>query len=206
LASCQSNLSTFYETEHQDGNTVFTYSSDLRAVHVLKGPKGQSWILAEPQPDSAISTQSDFDLGLSVSLANFGGSDAGNDASQSASENTSLGGRTPTITLAREMLYRLNEMAYNTQLSAELYQKSFESIISTIGNVAIEEMKQSKFTHGYGDQLTNTATVGITESTADTDSQTATESIPKSDPSSSNSSNSEESSSGAGESENGNQQ
>ena len=118
-----------------------------------------------------------MDLGLSLSVANYGsGGDSTEDGDESSAENVGLPGRTPSVTLARELLYRLNEMAYNTQLAPADYQKSFDAIVTVVGDVAKQEMQQSQFSHTYGVSDSVTLAQSSTQTESESVSVAATES------------------------------
>ncbi len=118
-------------------------TSDLRAVHVLK-KKGQLWILSEPPPDAAFSYENEEDL--NISLVSTGGTSKDGEGMVSGSEDLPLTGRSSYVLLAREMGYRVNEMAFNTNADFEQYYKAYKEsllVLKEIASIEAANLKQS---------------------------------------------------------------
>ena len=148
LCSCSSLNYTVLKKELSDPEDLTTYSatSDIRLIHVLKGKDGKPWILTEPPPDAAFSYQSDEKFDMSLVSANIGNDKSEEDA-VSESTDLPLTGRAAYVVFARELLFRLNEMSYNTNMTATDYQKNYQATLEAIKAVALLEAKTINQTH-----------------------------------------------------------
>ncbi len=141
INSCSSHMPRV--NEHNLNNNVqsMSYTADIRGVHFLHRPDGSVWILSEPPPDAAFSYDDSQSSSLGIKMLNIGGSSENeNEKSSAGGEDLPLTGRTSYVLLAREMLYRVNEMAYNTNATTEQYiqaQKNAFAIIETIAKLEI---------------------------------------------------------------------
>ncbi|MCP3874581.1 MAG: hypothetical protein GY699_15680 [Desulfobacteraceae bacterium] len=139
LTGCSSlEYPVAHHKEVQPGVSSLSYTSDLRATHILKRKDGNYWILSEPAPDAAFSYEDEQDLDLS--LIKFGGSnEGGKEESVSGASDLPLTGRSSYLLLAREILFRINEMAYNTNATPEQYQAAFANALKIIQAIAALE-------------------------------------------------------------------
>lgn len=118
-------------------------TSDLRVVHVLK-KNGQLWVLSEPPPDAAFSYENEEDL--NISLVSTGGNSKEGEGMVSGSEDLPLTGRSSYVLLAREMGYRVNEMAFNTNADFEQYYKAYREsllVLKEIASIEAANLQQS---------------------------------------------------------------
>lgn len=113
-----------------------SYTADLRAVHLLKHGD-RYWVLSEAAPDAAFSY--DDDANIALTFLNVGGSQKETDSISEGSEDLPLTGRASYVLLARELLYRLNEMAYNTQAGSGQIMTIYAKILDVIKDVAKTE-------------------------------------------------------------------
>lgn len=121
--------------------TSLSYTADIRATHFIR--KGnRSFILAEPPPDAGFSYDSDDDIILSLMNIGKGGSEAAE--ASDGSEDLPMTGRSPSVVLARELLYRVAEMAANTDATYEQYMAAYTASLKVIEEVAKIEAQNSK--------------------------------------------------------------
>jgi ABC-type amino acid transport substrate-binding protein len=119
----------------------FSYTADLRATHFLK--KGDRyWILTEPAPDAAFSYDDEDNLDFAV--LSFGGKGQDDGTIAEGTEDLPLTGRTSYVLLARELLFRLNEMAYNTEATPEQVMDMYAKVLDIIHEVAQAESSNIK--------------------------------------------------------------
>ena len=128
-----------YPTAHRHsvGEKIhtFSYTADLRATHIVR-KDADSWICMEPAPDAAFSYDDEDDI--DVSLISIGGGKEEAKASE-GSEDLPLTGRTSYVLLARELNYRICEMAANTSATFEQYFKAYQANLAVIQQVASGE-------------------------------------------------------------------
>ncbi|MEM7399704.1 MAG: hypothetical protein AAF354_12290 [Pseudomonadota bacterium] len=91
---------------------------------------------AQPPPDSAFAQREDGDI--AVSLIQIGGGNDAADADEQSSE-LELQGRTPSVLLARTLLFRLCEFARNQELSEEQAVELYRSNLDVIRAVSTTE-------------------------------------------------------------------
>lgn len=164
----------------------FSYTADLRAVHFIKNGD-RYWILTEPPPDAAFSYD-DADS-MNLSLLSFGGKGQDTGEVSEGSEDLPLTGRTSYVLLARELLFRLNEMSYNTGASKEQTIELYKKVLSIIQDVAQAESKNITY------QTKMNLTTGASSALSLKESETSGTSSSDSEETSSSSSSSESSSS-----------
>lgn len=116
-----------------------SYTSDLRGTHVIK-KNGDYWICMEPAPDAAFSYADEEDL--SIALINIG--EKGQERIFDGTEDLPLTGRVAYLLLARELNYRICEMAANTNASFEQYFMAYRSNLNVIKEIAKIEAKNIK--------------------------------------------------------------
>ena len=134
----------------EDKLNTYSVTSDLRLVHVVT-KNGKQWILTEPAPDAAFSYQSSEDLSLSLVST---GKDSEDVKSEAA--DLPMTGRAAYVVFSREMLFRLNEMAFNTGMSAADYQANYLKTLDVIKAVALVEAAKIEQQHNVtvGDTVT----------------------------------------------------
>ena len=142
----------------EDDFHSYSYTSDLRATHVMPADSKFKFCM-EPAPDTAYSQ--DESEGFSLSFLNFGGKDSEEDTE--GSEDLPLAGRTGYLLLARELNYRICEMAINFNLSKEEYMELYKANLKVIEKVGGIEAKNSK----YDTNMTITTGVSSTLSTTE---------------------------------------
>jgi len=111
-----------------------SYTGDLRATHIIQKDAGY-WICMEPAPDAAFSYDTEDDLDLA--LISTGDREEGK--TSTGSEDLPLAGRTSYVLLARELNYRICEMAANTNATFDQYFKAYQANLAVIQQVATGE-------------------------------------------------------------------
>ncbi len=149
----------------------FSYTADLRATHVIK--KGDDyWVLTEPSPDAAFAYEDEESLSLDLSLLSIGKGGNGKEGMMSGREDLPLTGRAAYVLLARELCYRVNVMAFNTNASREQYENAMKRAFDVIKSVAILEAPNTDrqdFVH-----VTTGASTALTLTEEATDTQVET--------------------------------
>lgn len=159
-----------------DGFKSLSYTSDLRATHVIEAEKKYR-VCMEPAPDSAYSQAETGDLNLS--LFSFGQKEAAEESE--GSEDLPLAGRTSYLLLARELNYRACEAAINFDLDFNQYWTLYQANLKILETVAPIEAQNSKYvTHltistGATTKLTTTETDTKSFAEADTKKLAVTE-------------------------------
>ena len=111
-----------------------SYTGDLRATLIIQKDAGY-WICMEPAPDAAFSYDTEDDLDLA--LISTGDREEGK--ASTGSEDLPLAGRTSYVLLARELNYRICEMAANTNATFDQYFKAYQANLAVIQQVATGE-------------------------------------------------------------------
>jgi hypothetical protein len=149
----------------------FSYTADLRATHFIK--KGDRyWILTEPAPDAAFSYEDEDDL--DISLLSFGGKGEDAGAAAQGTEDLPLTGRASYVLLARELMFRLNEMAYNTRATQDQVMEMYDKVLTIIQNVA--KMEAANISHQTKVNLNTGATSSVSLQESSSSSMGATNS------------------------------
>jgi hypothetical protein len=151
--------------EVQPGISSLSYTADLRAVHILKKEDGSHWVLSEPSPDAAFSYEDENDFNLS--LISIGSKEGGRDDNISGAADLPLPGRSSYVMFAREVLYRTNEMAFNSNATPEQYQEIFEKALQTIQAVAEVEAANVKNDWSVSVTTGSKASLSLAESSTD---------------------------------------
>jgi len=141
-----------------DNHQSISYTADLRGTHVFKVGENY-WVLSEPPPDAAFSY--DTQEGLDVSLFAFGSSEGGGESIGSGSEDLPLTGRAPYVLLARELFFRVNEMAFNTRANYDQYFAAFKEVLTVVKEIAKIEATNVKYTAEVKVNTGATASLGI---------------------------------------------
>ena len=166
---------------------TLSYTSDIRAVHILNR-NGKRWIIAEPPPDAAFAYTDQGGGNFSLSLINVGGGGL-SESMTDGSEDLPLVGRAAYVLLARELNYRINEMAFNTNASFEQYLGALKIAMETVKSIALIEAAQitndSKISVISGsmaaESITDDITVASTENLSESDATTTTKNLSQSD-------------------------
>jgi|GEM_PF-5416224 len=174
LMGCASTPTYYKANKDKSRGSTLTYSPDLRSVHLIT-KDGKQWIIAEPTADVALDASDSSDFSLSLVSAG-GKNDSDEDQNSSSSISTALPGRTPSLLLARELNYRLAEMAFNTDMQPEKYHEMFSKIISTIQAVSEAEIEKSTFTHSFSMSETTNVSETLSETATQSSEETATQS------------------------------
>jgi hypothetical protein len=127
---------------------TLSYTADLRATHVIKNGD-RYWILSEPPPDAAFSYDDQEGMDLDLSLLSVGKGGEGRESVMSGSEDLPLTGRASYVVLARELCYRVNEMAFNTNASYEQYMVAMDKAFQIIQGIAALEAANIQHPHRY---------------------------------------------------------
>lgn len=132
LSACAIDYPTAHR--HSVGNEIYTfsYTADIRATHMIKKDSNY-WLCVEPAPDAAFSYDDDADLSL-ITIGQKDGEKIAN-----GTEDLPLSGRTSYLLLARELNYRICEMAGNTHATFDQYFKAYQANLNVIEKVAIAE-------------------------------------------------------------------
>ena len=165
LVSCSNMEYPKAEAFQKDDNvTSLSYTADLRAVHLIK--RGEDyWLIAEPTPDAAFSYDEDGGMDIDLSLLSIGDKTRDDGSLSSGAEDLPLTGRASYVLLARELNYRMNEMALNLNLTTEQYMEMFKASMDTIEKVALIEAAQITTTNN------TTVSTGVTAGMTRNDSQ-----------------------------------
>jgi hypothetical protein len=112
-------------------------------------------VCAEPAPDATFGQ--DMDLDVTFALVATGGDKGGDD--DEGSEESEMAGRSPSLLLARELLYRLCEFSRNYKVDKEtaitLYKQNLD-IIREIGGKETE-----RTTIKIGDTVSNSSSLAV---------------------------------------------
>ena len=121
-------------------NQIITNTASLSNTFVMD--RSAPYIIcSQPSPDAGFSQQSEGDI--SVSLFSFGnGSESGGE--EEGSSEIEMAGRTPSVLLARELLYRFCEFYRNNSLQKDdaiaLYRTNLD-IIKTVSSIEATNTK-----------------------------------------------------------------
>jgi len=137
-----------------------TSTGDLSSTIVHKNR-----ICLQPSPDAAFSAS---DSG-GVSILNFGVKNDGVSDS-SNQKDTEMTGRTPSVLLARELMYRLCELGNNLTLNKDEMLASYNKNLEIIKEIALSETKQTTINITSG--VTVTTSDSSQDQVADTTSTT----------------------------------
>tara|TARA_B100000959_G_C14990559_1_gene627692 strand:+ start:3687 stop:4412 length:726 start_codon:yes stop_codon:yes gene_type:complete len=151
---------------------TLSYTADIRGTHIIQNGD-KYWILTEPPPDAAFSYDKDDVLDLDLSIISVGGKDGGQgkEGAMSGSEDLPLTGRASYVVLARELCYRVNEMAFNTDATAEQYIGALSKAFDIIQGVAAIEAANIQHSAQVHINTGVTSSLSLTESQLDTDKE-----------------------------------
>lgn len=120
-----------------DGLYIASYPADHRGSIIWNNPNGSEWVCAQSQPD-VDQTRSD---GIALDDGAIGSTLGFNDSTGAVS----LGGRSPSVLMTRDLLYRACELSANTGQDPEraiaIYER-FLTIIETVANAQTESGTQ----------------------------------------------------------------
>ena len=148
-----------------------SYTADLRATHVIKNGD-RYWILSEPPPDAAFSYDDQEGMDLDLSLLSFGKGGEGKESMMSGSEDLPLTGRASYVVLARELCYRVNEMAFNTDATYEQYMSALDKAFQIIQGVAAVEAVNIQHSAQVHINTGVTSALSLQESATDAEAET----------------------------------
>lgn len=139
ITGCSSLYVPHPHIEKMEAGSVISSTAAVRDTFV-HNPDGKLYVCAGPAPDAGFS-QNEYDS-VSISLVQTGGQDAASEAEGSAEEEFS--GRSPSVLLTRELLYRLCEFVGNNNLdertAVELYKLNLH-IIEQVSMAVAENTK-----------------------------------------------------------------
>ncbi len=155
LGACSSIYEPKPEVTPLGQDTVVSNTASLSHV-IIYNKKSNNYTCTQPPPDATFSQSEQGDV--SVSLVSVGsGSDAGGESE--GSQETELAGRTPTVLITRELLYRLCEFSKNHDLDKKdataLYTKTLE-IVKSVWSIEAGETTVS-----IGDKVSVSATESV---------------------------------------------
>ncbi len=149
----------------------YSYTADLRATHVVK--KGDRyWILSEPPPDVAFAFEDEEAFNIDLSLISVGESGGEKEGMMAGSEDLPLTGRSSYVVFARELFYRVNEMAFNTDATYDQYMDAMDKAFNIIEDVA--ELEAANIKHSAQVHINTgvSASQSLKESATDTQQET----------------------------------
>ncbi len=152
----------------------YSYTADLRATHVVK--KGDRyWILSEPPPDVAFSFEDEEAFNIDLSLISVGESGGEKEGMMAGSEDLPLTGRSSYVVFARELFYRVNEMAFNTNATYDQYMKAMDKAFNVIEGVA--ELEAANIKHSAQVHINTgvSASQSLQEAATDTQKETTSQ-------------------------------
>ena len=151
---------------------TLSYTADIRGTHVIKNGD-KYWILTEPPPDAVFSYDKDENMDLDLSIVSIGAGEGGQgkEGAMSGSEDLPLTGRASYVVLARELCYRVNEMAFNTNATTEQYIGAMSKAFDIIQGVAVIEAANSQHSAQVHINTGVTSSLSLTESQLDTDKE-----------------------------------
>lgn len=140
--------------------------ADLRATYVRTSADGRSYVFcAEPAPDVALSSIVKFEAeGRAPGETN----PSGKLVSGATTTSDELSGRSQTVLLARELLYRNCELLSNGVIDKPLAKKNFLEVLNVVQNLAIAEKVDAKARLGAETQQLGRAQVSALYRTAGT--------------------------------------
>ncbi len=138
--------------------TTLSYTADLRATHIIR-KHDNYWICMEPAPDAAYAYDDEQDL--SLSLISMG--QKGKEGSAMGSEDLPMTGRVSYVLLARELNYRLCEMAINTNATFDQYFEAYQASLAIIKEVALAEAENITHTASVHVSTTEGASLNCSE-------------------------------------------
>ena len=149
LTSCSSMYEPIPHTSAINSNTVISSTGAL-SFNILLDRDSNTYFCMAPPPDSEFNQQQGGSVDLSV--VKFGGQEKVSEEIQS--EEIQLSGRTPSILMARELLYRVCEHSNNQRLSKNESTTLFKSALQAIqsvwaveaGNTTISITEESRIT------------------------------------------------------------
>ncbi len=149
---------------------TLSYTADLRATHIIK--KGDRyWVLTEPPPDAAFSYDDEEAMDLDLSFVSIGKGGEGKEGMMSGSEDLPLTGRASYVVLARELCYRVNEMAFNTNATHEQYMSALLKAFDIIQGVAAAEAANIKHSAQVHINTGVTSSLSLQESMKETETE-----------------------------------
>ena len=136
---------------HRFGKNRLLYTDGSKRHTLIKLDRSYLRICAEPSPDVTVSEEQAFGFDLSLNLAivgNAGSKEKTDTREESGFTEGELTGRTPSVLLARELLFRLCELGINADLSAKAMMELHKRVLDIIEKVSLAEAKNTKVTIG----------------------------------------------------------
>jgi len=122
----------------------------------VRGEKSSYIACTQPPPDAAFSQGQAADV--SISLINLGGDDE--EGEEEESDELEMAGRTPTVILARELMFRACEFSQNFKLDKKEALALYEKTMAAIEKAWAIEAGNTTVT--VGDTVSTTTTSNIT--------------------------------------------
>lgn len=143
---------------HHIGTSRLYYTDASKRHTLIKTDKSYLRICAEPSPDVKVNEEQEIDLDFNFALlATVNSSEKGDVGEQSGFTEGELAGRTPSVLLARELLFRFCEFAVNADLDRKTMVVLYKRMLSIIEKIATIEAKNTKVT--IGDTLSTSETL-----------------------------------------------
>ncbi|MEZ0191189.1 hypothetical protein [Ralstonia solanacearum] len=137
MSGCAAFFPPAQKQDLPNGGYWLNYDTARRGAVIL--PKGDNYkYCAEQSPDVAVSLVNKVQADVKAQ-----GVDIGSGQFESAAEVVALAGRTKTVLLARESLYRLCELSINNDLDAKTVNEMLKNITDMIGRIAQSDSDQA---------------------------------------------------------------
>ncbi|MBI3126086.1 MAG: hypothetical protein HYZ11_00590 [Candidatus Tectomicrobia bacterium] len=134
---------------HHIGTTRLIYTDASKRHTLVKTDRSYLRICAEPSPDVKVDEQQDIDIDFNIALIGRAGSqDQEASRAESGFTEGELTGRTPSVLLSRELLFRLCEASVNHDIDQKTFISLYLKIIALIEKIALAEAQQTKITIG----------------------------------------------------------
>ena len=121
-----------------NSTTVVSYAADRRGTYFQNGTAAGSYC-AEPAPDVALDSVAK--LGMKITAEKAGNADLNTELSIKVVE---LAGRTQTVLLARELLYRACEMNANGALPDTEVVEQYKAVIALVKDLGQTDLKKAE--------------------------------------------------------------
>ncbi len=118
------------------GDVALTSTADVSHALLIETPSGRK-VCVQPPADASFNAKSKE--GTDIAIIAFGGNQDGKEERQDDTGEHQFEGRTPSVLITREVLYRLCELSMNQDLSKEEARTSFDHAISALSQSWKEE-------------------------------------------------------------------
>ncbi|MBT3703256.1 MAG: hypothetical protein HOG12_17140, partial [Alphaproteobacteria bacterium] len=146
-------------------NSLVSGTASLRHA-IVRNKKNALTYCAEPQPDATYAQESSGNVDISL-VSTGGGTDSGGDEEGSSAEE--MLGRSPSVLLARELMYRLCEFGQNHTVSTDQAIDLYKANLSLIQTISSIESNNTTVTVSMSSTRADATT--IQDEKTDTDSQ-----------------------------------